>query len=135
MAKVRRPEVTDPDNPEWTEADFARARPGKEILPEEVLRLFGRKGGRPQKESKKMPVSIRLSPNVVEHFKAAGPGWQSRIDETLSSLVKRRERTGKGVSPARDPKSGKTAFLEAASGRSVATSAKSESKRQPAKKK
>jgi uncharacterized protein (DUF4415 family) len=135
MAKFKRPEVSDPDNPEWTEADFARARPGKEILPEEMLRLFGRKGGRPQKEDKKMPVSIRLSPNVVEHFKAGGPGWQSRIDETLSSLVKQRERTGKGESSARDPVSGKTAFREAASGRSGATAAKSASKRQPAKKK
>jgi uncharacterized protein (DUF4415 family) len=28
-------------------------------------------------------LPIRLSPEVVRHFKAKGPGWQSRIDDAL----------------------------------------------------
>jgi uncharacterized protein (DUF4415 family) len=32
-------------------------------------------------------VSIRLSPEVVEHFKKTGPGWQTRIDEALKKVV------------------------------------------------
>jgi uncharacterized protein (DUF4415 family) len=35
-------------------------------------------------------VSLRLSPEVIEHFKSTGAGWQSRIDETLRKVVKRK---------------------------------------------
>jgi uncharacterized protein (DUF4415 family) len=34
-------------------------------------------------------VSIRLSPEVVEHFKAKGPGRQSKIDAALRKMVKK----------------------------------------------
>lgn len=76
---------SDYDNPPWTEADFARARPAAE-LPEAVLGAFPRTRGA-QKAPKKVPVSIRLSPDVVERLKADGPGWQSRIDEILKKAV------------------------------------------------
>ncbi|MBC7157499.1 MAG: BrnA antitoxin family protein [Rhodobacteraceae bacterium] len=76
-----RPTVTDQDNPEWTEDDFARARPARE-LPAHVRAAFPRTRG-PQKAATKVHVSIRLSPEVIEHFKAGGPGWQSRIDDAL----------------------------------------------------
>lgn len=36
----------------------------------------------------KKRVSLRLSPEVVEHFKSQGPGWQSRIDDTLRKAAK-----------------------------------------------
>ncbi|MGY6708458.1 MAG: BrnA antitoxin family protein [Rhizobiaceae bacterium] len=39
--------------------------------------------GRPKAARTKVSTTIRLSPEVVEHFKAGGPGWQSRIDEAL----------------------------------------------------
>jgi uncharacterized protein (DUF4415 family) len=31
------------------------------------------------------------SPEVVEHFRAKGPGWQTRIDEVLKKLVASRK--------------------------------------------
>ena len=37
----------------------------------------------------KVAVSIRLSPDVLSHFKAKGPGWQSRIDAALRKMVKK----------------------------------------------
>ncbi|MDY0243143.1 MAG: BrnA antitoxin family protein [Rhodospirillaceae bacterium] len=77
--------VFDKDNPEWTEEDFKRARPASE-LPPEILAAFPRTRG-PQKAPKKVPVSLRLSPDVIEHFKAGGPGWQSRIDDTLRKFA------------------------------------------------
>jgi uncharacterized protein (DUF4415 family) len=77
--------VTDYDNPEWTAEDFAKARPASE-LPPHILAAFPRTRG-PQKASTKVPVSIRLSPEVIEHFKAGGPGWQSRIDDALKKAV------------------------------------------------
>jgi uncharacterized protein (DUF4415 family) len=49
--------------------------------------LLGKRG--PQKAPTKIPVSIRPSPEVVNHFKAKGPGWQSRIDDALRKIVKK----------------------------------------------
>ena len=43
--------------------------------------------GRPRSTSPKVSTTIRLSPEVVAHFKAGGPGWQSRIDEALWKVV------------------------------------------------
>jgi len=71
----------DAENPEWVDDDFRRSKPASE-LPPAILAAFPRTRG-PQKIPTKIPVSIRLSRDVVEHFKASGPGWQSRIDETL----------------------------------------------------
>lgn len=76
----------DADNLEWTEADFQRASPAHEVLPEQVLKAFPKTRG-PQAAPKKIPVSIRLSPEVVERFKAQGPGWQTRIDDILKKAV------------------------------------------------
>jgi uncharacterized protein (DUF4415 family) len=77
--------VFDDDNPEWTEEDVARARPPSE-LPPHILTAFPKTRGA-GKAPKKVPVSIRLSPEVLEHFKAGGPGWQSRIDEALRKVA------------------------------------------------
>ena len=79
----------DQDNPEWTEADFARAKRPKDALSPEVQSVFRRTRG-PQRAPKKVPVSIRLSSEVLEHFKAGGPGWQGRIDDTLKKALGRR---------------------------------------------
>lgn len=76
----------DADNPEWTEKDFRDARPPHEILSPDILTAFPKTRG-PQKAPKKVPVSIRLSPDVVRHFKAGGPGWQARIDDTLKKAI------------------------------------------------
>jgi uncharacterized protein (DUF4415 family) len=75
----------DPENPEWTAPDFARARPASE-LPEELRAFFPKTRGI-QKTPTKIPVSLRLSAEVVEHFRATGPGWQSRIDEILKKAA------------------------------------------------
>lgn len=36
---------------------------------------------------KKVPVSIRLNPEVVDWFKEQGPGYQTRINEVLERYV------------------------------------------------
>jgi uncharacterized protein (DUF4415 family) len=77
--------LDDKANPEWKAADFARARPGSE-LPEELRAFFPKTRGL-QNTPTKIPVSIRLSPEVVDHFRATGPGWQSRIDEILKKAA------------------------------------------------
>jgi uncharacterized protein (DUF4415 family) len=90
--KVKQP-VIDDDNPEWTKADFATATkfPGgvrlKDLKPSALARVLGKRG--PQRAPTKIPVSIRLSSEVISHFKAEGPGWQSRIDDALRKIVKK----------------------------------------------
>lgn len=83
--KIVRKIETEDENPEWTLADFEKARPARE-LPRDILKAFPKTRG-PQKLAKKVPISIRLSADVVERFKAAGPGWQARIDEALKKAV------------------------------------------------
>jgi uncharacterized protein (DUF4415 family) len=88
MSRKLKEPVFDDDNPEWTKADFARARPPAEVLPPELLAQFKNTRG-PQKSPTKVAVSIRLSPEVISHFKAKGPGWQSKIDDALRRIVKK----------------------------------------------
>ncbi len=79
----------DDDNPEWTKEMFARARPAEEVLSSEVLAAFKRTRGRPVKAAPKIRVAVRLDPDVVEHFRATGPGWQTRINDALAGLVRK----------------------------------------------
>jgi uncharacterized protein (DUF4415 family) len=84
--KSLEPEFGTPDeeNPEWTEEDFAKARPLNELLVE----LGYKPLGRPRAEITKTPVNLRLDPEIVTHFKAGGDGWQTRINAVLSKHVK-----------------------------------------------
>ncbi len=79
--------AADPDTWELTAEEMARSRPAIEVVPEIVAAY--RRGQRArrmrgkQKEPLKVPVSLRLDPDVVEHFRATGRGWQTRINDTL----------------------------------------------------
>ncbi len=44
--------------------------------------------GRPPLEITKEKISIRLSRDVIDQFKAGGDGWQSRIDNVLKEWLK-----------------------------------------------
>ena len=78
-------EGLDEDNPDWTAEDFANSKPASD-LPPEILAAFANSRG-PQKAAKKVPVSLRLTAEVVDRFKADGPGWQTRMDEALKKAV------------------------------------------------
>jgi uncharacterized protein (DUF4415 family) len=45
------------------------------------------KGGRPKSLAPKVAINIRLSPDVLAHFRASGKGWQTRIDGALRKAV------------------------------------------------
>lgn len=36
----------------------------------------------------KVPVSIRLDPDILDWFKAKGPGYQTRINAALRAFIK-----------------------------------------------
>lgn len=79
----REPEVVfDEDNPEWTEEDFARAQPASSLAPE-ILAAFPHTKRGPQRAPTKRQVTLRLSPEVLDRFRATGKGWQTRIDQAL----------------------------------------------------
>lgn len=80
------PVVVDDDNPEWTEADFARAVPIDQA-PAHIQAAFGKaKRGRPAGATKEQ-VALRIDKDVLEKFRADGPGWQTRINDALRAAV------------------------------------------------
>lgn len=43
--------------------------------------------GRPKSAAPKVSTTLRLDPDVLDRFRATGPGWQSRINEALRKAV------------------------------------------------
>jgi uncharacterized protein (DUF4415 family) len=89
-AEIQRGIAADPDNPEWTAEDFARARPAKEMLPPALYaELTAPKRGRgPGVKPTKAQVTLRLDRDVIEGLRATGPGWQARANAALRRMVK-----------------------------------------------
>ena len=54
-----------------------------------------RRGRPPIGEKPKEAVKLRLSPDVLDHFRAGGAGWQTRINETLEKAVQREKKRAK----------------------------------------
>jgi len=52
-------------------------------------RTPGRRG--PQKLPTKVAVTVRYSQEVLEHFKATGDGWQTRMNDALRHYVAERQ--------------------------------------------
>ena len=98
--------VPDDENPEWTEADFRRARPVREVMPE-LIEAAKRARGRPKLARPKAHVSLRVDPDVLAAYKASGPGWQKRINDILARAIgrKRNARTARPAKVARNRKS------------------------------
>lgn len=49
------------------------------------VRRPGERG--PGRKPKKVLLSVRYSPEVVEYFRSTGKGWQARMDEALKEWV------------------------------------------------
>lgn len=65
----------DPNDPAAVEKFWKRGK----------VRRPGQRG--PGKKPKKILVSVRYSPEVVEYFKSTGEGWQTRMDEALKEWM------------------------------------------------
>jgi uncharacterized protein (DUF4415 family) len=55
-----------------------------ELTEEMLTRAKVNKGGRPVSANPRKLISIRLPVNVIEKWKATGPGWQTRMADRLS---------------------------------------------------
>jgi uncharacterized protein (DUF4415 family) len=87
MAK-RKPLIDDDGEVrEITAEDVALFKPFSTLSAAEqkVLLKLRRRG--PQRSPKKVPISIRLSPDVAEGLRSTGTGWQGRADEALRSWL------------------------------------------------
>jgi len=89
--KLTQAAAADPDNPIIDEPIFERMRPAAEAAPEIVRRARGQRGAQKSKPVKTL-ISLRLDPDVVQHFRRGGRGWQSRINQALRKAVKLRKR-------------------------------------------
>ena len=69
--------------PELTDEDFARGvwHHGGKPMP------HGPRGGAKSKPPER-PVSLRLDPDVLTHFRRGGRGWHSRINAVLRKAAK-----------------------------------------------
>ena len=77
------------DVPEATAEDFARARPFKEVFPEQYKAW--KRMGRPPVESPKVHISFRLASDVVDGIRATGQGYNARVEKVLRDALKRGE--------------------------------------------
>ena len=78
----------DEDTPEWTDDQLARAElaiGGVVVRP--ANGTLSRAGRPPLGALAKRQVTLRLDPDVVDRFRADGPGWQGRINEPLRKAV------------------------------------------------
>jgi uncharacterized protein (DUF4415 family) len=78
--------MIDDDNPEWTGSDFARAKPFKEMFPDQYQSLKNR-GGRPRVERPKVHIGFRLAADLVESIRATGKGYNARVEKVLRDAL------------------------------------------------
>ncbi|HEV8678974.1 MAG TPA: BrnA antitoxin family protein [Stellaceae bacterium] len=77
--EIERNAAEDPDNPPWTEEEWARAR---------VVWPQG-----------KAPVTLRLDRDIIAWFKHQGRGYQTRINAVLRSFVEAQKPRGWPAAP------------------------------------
>lgn len=81
MKKLRKPDHISQEA--WDAVDSPPV-PAAMIRRMKPARRRARKGA-----PKKVPVQIRLEPEIVSYFKSLGGGWQTRINRVLFDHVRR----------------------------------------------
>jgi uncharacterized protein (DUF4415 family) len=69
-AQINRAITKDPDTSDLTKSSFLK------------------RVGRPRIASPKIQLTVRYDADIVEAFKAQGPGWQTRMNEALREWLK-----------------------------------------------
>ena len=82
-AEIQRQIAADPDDFELTEEMAAKRTSFAEMFPDLAEKMRRNIGGRPRLQRPKKSVHLRLDQDVIDKFKATGPGWQTRINEAL----------------------------------------------------
>ena len=83
----------DDDIARWDDDVFERAEiavGGKVVR--KATGTLTKRGRPPIGDRPKEQVTLRLPAEVIEYFKADGPGWQTRVSEALESYTVKRKR-------------------------------------------
>jgi uncharacterized protein (DUF4415 family) len=72
-----------------TRVDAHRAKPSEyrelpELTDEMLARAVVNKGGRPRSANPRKLISLRLPAEVIQRWRATGPGWQTRMADRLA---------------------------------------------------
>jgi uncharacterized DUF497 family protein/uncharacterized protein (DUF4415 family) len=86
--KLQKPPPDLNDSPGWTAEKFAEARPFKEVFPE-PYDSWEHTGHPP--ETAKVHVSFRLEPDLVNHIRATGKGYNARVVKVLRDAIAKGE--------------------------------------------
>jgi uncharacterized protein (DUF4415 family) len=68
-------------------ADLKKFGAARDVLPLSLRKKMGVRG--PQHSPTKERITIRLSPDVVQRFRATGDGWQTRVDAALQDWLRK----------------------------------------------
>jgi uncharacterized protein (DUF4415 family) len=77
------------DVPEATDAEFATARPFREVFPEQYKAW--KKIGRPPVAAPKVHIGFRLAADVVHAIRATGRGYNARVEKVLRDALAKGE--------------------------------------------
>jgi uncharacterized protein (DUF4415 family) len=81
-ARLTAAALADPDSPYLGDRPSSQMRPAAEVMPELVARYRGQRGPQKVRPVKKQ-VTLRIDPDVLEHYKRLGPGWMARMNDVL----------------------------------------------------
>ncbi|OOF45815.1 toxin-antitoxin system, antitoxin component [Rodentibacter trehalosifermentans] len=83
-----------------TDEELAQFKPIEQVMPPEFVAMVTahqkemerqgkiKTGRGKQKAPTKQSITLRLSPEVIQAFRATGQGWQTRINEVLLNHIK-----------------------------------------------
>ncbi len=83
------------DFPPMDAKELAAFRPAREVFPDIDSFPKPRRRG-PQKTPTKVQATLRIDRDVIEYLRGTGPGWQTRVNDTLRRAVDREKRRSKG---------------------------------------
>ncbi len=77
--------AADPDTWELTPEEIRRMRPASEVVPHIVERHRRARGK--QTDPSKECIPVYIDADLAAHFRDTGPGWQTRLNDTLRKSV------------------------------------------------
>ncbi|MBS7698670.1 MULTISPECIES: BrnA antitoxin family protein [unclassified Chelatococcus] len=95
MPKRRTESIEDPDNPEWTDAMFARSKPAS-ALPPAIRSAFPKTlRMRPLSKRTTETVTLDLDKELLDFYRSGGEDWQTRINDALVEVMRAARKRGR----------------------------------------
>lgn len=85
-AEIQKGIASDPDSPELTDEQIAKAKPFAEVFPD-LAKSIKRSRGRPPVKNPKQAVTLRVDPGTLARFKAKGKDWRAKMADALDKAV------------------------------------------------